>query len=1054
MNKIGIFGIILLSLVFHTTNAQTYIKGILLSSDESPIQGASIQIERSKSLTFSDHEGRFEIRTGNLKDSLYIRHLNYHPIKVAISAFKDTVLKIYLSPLDQNLDEVVISSGYMSIPKERITGSFEKVDQKLASRSTSGNILRRLEGVSSLYFDSRSGTSGISLRGRSTIMGDANPLIIVDGFIFDGDPNSVNPNDVKSITLLKDAAAASIWGARASNGVIVIETNKGRLNQEPQIDFTSTFTAGQRPDLYYDPILESPEFIEVERFLFGKGFYNSSLNNQRFPVVSPVVELLNAQRLGMLSNQEVEKRLTVLSNQDVRKDIDRYFYRNRIIQQYALSYRGGSSMYTYNISAGWDGNQEELKANSNSRLTLMIATTFKLIKNLTIETQVAYSSSKKNRNNSVSEISPTGKSLYPYATLADETGNPLPLEKDYRMAFLDTVGKGRLLDWSYRPIEEMNLADNTSELQNLRMNVSARYTFLKNFNIEIRYQNESQHDGKRQHYSEATYTARNLINRYTSYSSNGLTYAVPRGGILDLSNERSISHNGRGQLNYNINWRKIHNLTAIAGSEIRQVHRGGNITRTYGYNDKTLVFGNVNYTDLFPIYHNLSASQRIPNPNDFTDQMYRFVSFYANTAYTLYNRYSFSFSSRKDASNLFGVNHNQKGTPLWSSGLGWDISKEAFYKVKRIEYLKARISYGFSGNVDNTMSALTTVAYYSNAPLSGYDYAMVRNPGNPDLRWERSGMLNAGVDFSLVRNLLSGTLEFYQRNGTDLIGQAPIDPTTGVNANASFLYKGNVAHMKGYGIDADLHLKLVLGKVYWESDLIFGYAKSKITRYLASSTVASAYVNLGMTVSPVIDKPVYSIFSYKWAGLDPATGDPRGYVEGKPSTNYTAILSGDPATLKYHGSALPTIFGAYRNTFTIKRLSVSANLLYKLNYYFRKSSINYSSLMSNWKGHKDYTKRWQQPGDETFTNVPSLIYPNNGNRDVFYSGSEVLVERGDHVRLKDINISYQLSKFRIYGMIDNLGIIWRANHSGLDPDFFNGGIPTATSFSIGFKTTF
>lgn len=1053
MSRSKILVWIMLAFVCHSVSAQVAFKGVVLSSEGTFVEGATVRLEKSQRVVLSGSEGRFEILSEKVTDTLSISYMGYKTQRVAVSSYIGTEVTIYLVGTESKLDDLVVSSGYVQIPKERITGSFEQIDQKLINRSVGGNILSRLEGVSSLYFDNRSGNTRISLRGRSTIMGNANLLLIVDGFVFDGDINAVNPNDVKNITLLKDASAASIWGARAANGVVVIETNKGRFNQKPNLDFTSNFTISEKPDLYYNPVLESRDFIESERFLFDRGFYNSTLANQRFPLVSPAVEIMNKERLGYITAEQSITQLSELAGRDVRKDLNRYFYRNRIQQQYALSYRGGSSRNSYNISAGWDENREALKGDETDRLTLMTTTAYHPVKNLHIEGQIAYSSSKGQRNNPATEMSPSGRTLLPYAALADDTGKALGIEKDFRVAFLDTTGGGRLLDWAYRPLDEMFLADNTSQLQNLRMNLTVRYSFLKDFSFEMRYQNESQTGMQRQHYSQETYLARNLINRFTSLTANGAVYGVPLGGILHLNNSRSVSQTGRGQLNYNGRWNSKHALTAIAGTEIRQVHSTGEVTRTYGYNDNTLVYGSVNYADLLPVYYDLTGSQRIPNLNAFSDQMYRYVSFYGNAAYTLVNRYSVSFSSRKDASNLFGVNHNQKGTPLWSAGAAWDLSRESFYKVNILDYLKARISYGFSGNVDNSMSALTTVAFYSNAPLSGYSYAMVQNPGDPDLRWERSGMFNAGVDFSLKNNILSGTIEYYFRKGTDLIGEAPIDPTTGVKANSFFLYKGNVAHMKGFGIDADIHLKVPLGKVYWESDLILGYARNEVTRYLASSAIASAYVNNGSIVSPVLGKPVYAIYSYRWAGLDPDTGDPVGYIDEEPSKNYNAITRGTPSGLHYHGSAVPTLFGSYRNTLIMKNLSVSFNMLYKLNYFFRRNSINYGTLINNWRGHEDYNRRWQESGDENHTNVPSMVYPNIGNRDVFYGGSEVLVEKGDHVRFQDINISYQLKKVRISGIVNNLGIIWKANKSGLDPDYFSGGIPATTSFSLGFKTT-
>jgi hypothetical protein len=220
-------------------------------------------------------------------------------------------------------------------------------------------------------------------------------------------------------------------------------------------------------------------------------------------------------------------------------------------------------------------------------------------------------------------------------------------------------------------------------------------------------------------------------------------------------------------------------------------------------------------------------------------------------------------------------------------------------------------------------------------------------------------------------------------------------------------------------------------------------------------------------VSGIEGKPVYAIFSYRWAGLDPQTGNPQGYVEGNVSQDYAAIrgASTQISDLKYHGSAIPTCFGSLGNTFTYRDFALTASITYKLGYFFRRQSVNYGLLYRNGDGNADFENRWQQPGDESFTNVPSMIYPANTNRDGFYAGSEVLVERGDHIRFQYITASYDFTNtawkglpfkhLQTYVNINNLGLLWAANRHGIDPDFQNRfAIPTPRSYALGLKTTF
>jgi hypothetical protein len=199
-------------------------------------------------------------------------------------------------------------------------------------------------------------------------------------------------------------------------------------------------------------------------------------------------------------------------------------------------------------------------------------------------------------------------------------------------------------------------------------------------------------------------------------------------------------------------------------------------------------------------------------------------------------------------------------------------------------------------------------------------------------------------------------------------------------------------------------------------------------------------------------------------GLNPLTGDPQGALKDSVSSNYNAIYnSSDLANLKYVGPANPTYFGSLRNTFNWKQLELSFNITWKWGHYFRRNSINYYYLFNTQVGHPDYEKRWQKPGDEKITNVPSMVYPANLARDNLYTYSDILVEKGDHIRLQDIQVSYSLNKsgykalpvqaIRIYLYANNIGIIWRANHYGIDPDYINS-MPNPRSIAAGVKLDF
>jgi hypothetical protein len=215
---------------------------------------------------------------------------------------------------------------------------------------------------------------------------------------------------------------------------------------------------------------------------------------------------------------------------------------------------------------------------------------------------------------------------------------------------------------------------------------------------------------------------------------------------------------------------------------------------------------------------------------------------------------------------------------------------------------------------------------------------------------------------------------------------------------------------------------------------------------------------------PFVGKPLFSMYSYRWGGLDPANGDPRAYTAGKIADYSTVSSKSTPSDLIYGGPALPRFFGSFRNDFHWKRLGLSLNITYKLGYYFRRSSINYFNLFTNWGGHSDYDLRWQQAGDEARTNVPSLPDMASNSRDQVYLYSNLLVERADHIRLKDIRLSYDMSRrlckkiqaerVQWYLYINNIGILWKANKYGIDPDYGSYLIPAPRTIAAGITMDF
>ncbi len=538
-----------------TLSAQFKISGRITDEEGKPIQGATISLNGEGVVaTSSNADGSF-IFPGNFQNAeLIISSVGYGKKTVVVENARQIPLLIILSKEIGELAEVVVSTGYEIIPKERSTGSFAIVDNELLNRRVSTDLISRIEDVTSGLIFNRAGSASdpISIRGRSTIFANARPLIIIDNFPYEGDLLNINPNDVENITVLKDAAAASIWGARAGNGVIVITTKKGKFNMPPKLSFNSNLSVGNKPDMFYQSRMSSADFIDVEKMLFARGFYQSAeLSPNRLPL-TPVVELLIAKRDGKMSAQDADSQIENLKNMDVRNDFDRYFNRNSVNQQYALSLAGGFENNRYNISLGYDKNLTSSVKNDYSRLTFNGSNTYSFLKQkLQLTTALYLTSGISNENNpGISSILLKGGSLYPYARLADDNGESLTLARDYRSNFtLDAANKG-LLNWQYNPLDELELANNMSRTTDYRINASLNYRILPSLRFDVLYQYGFTGDKRENLRSEQSYFTRDLINNFSQIAANGILNILPFGGIRDLTHSDATSHNYRGQLNF------------------------------------------------------------------------------------------------------------------------------------------------------------------------------------------------------------------------------------------------------------------------------------------------------------------------------------------------------------------------------------------------------------------------------------------------------------------------------------------------------------------------
>lgn len=1032
------------------------VTGKVVDSLGNPLVGATIRIKGDSRSYVTSSDGVFTIIEAPDNAILIISFIGYGKAELQINKGILSPLTIVLRPTSAKLQEVIISTGYQQISKERFVGSFSQLDSTSFHRRDGMGIIERLDGtVPGVLFDKKSGSLGfpIQIRGISTFgssQTSVSPLIVVDNFPMDDrfDINSINANDVATVTILKDAAATSIWGTRAGNGVIVITTKKGKYNQPFHLSASSNIAVDEKPDAFYFPRVSSSDFIDIEQFLYSKGLYTSNINNtSEYPALSPVVEILANRDVNKITASEATRQINLLRNYDVRNDIDKYINRQAVRQQHYLNLNGGNNNLGYLLSVGYNKNLNSIQGSQpDQQVTINSNTNFRPIKGLEIQTGVNIDYAiQKSYNYSF----PTVPS--PYERLADDNGNPLPIVRGYRSGFIDTVGAGKLLDWKYRPLDDIRTADQTTTNRFIRLNFGAAYNITSWLKANLQYQLITSNTESRNNQGLSSFKTRDLINRFTNLNATGTaSYPVPIGGILDLVNSQSQSNNLRGTFNFDKNWDSDHSLAIMVGGEVSRTD-GYSVGETlYGYSDQTASYSpNVNYAYSYPrIYAAFpGTTDIIPIGGNFYSEspVNKVISVLGNASYAYKGKYVIYASARRDGANIFGVNTNNKWKPLWSVGGSWELSKEAFFKVDKINSLKIRASYGYTGNVNNSLSGKFTMAYAQSPDYwSGLTYANANQAPNPDLRWEEVKIVNLGLDFQALDNRFYGSLDVFQKDSKDVITTAPYPGSSGVRT-----FTVNYGSLKGKGFDLILNSINKKGIFAWNTSVGVSMAKTIVTKVNKETPlITSDFINYSLNANP--GQLAYGIASYRWAGLDPLTGDPLGYYKGKVSKDYNSILTDSLQNQTFNGSAIPLQSCFFRNDFSWGAFKLSVNITGRFSYYFREPALNlqYSTSLSGNSYTADYYRRWQKPGDEATTDVPSMVYPGVSARNTFYQGASIHVKKADNIRIQDVRLSYQFNNknksipirsAQFYFYPNNLNLIlWRAEKSNYDPDYSGG----------------
>ncbi|HEY8957418.1 MAG TPA: SusC/RagA family TonB-linked outer membrane protein [Chitinophaga sp.] len=1011
-----------------TVVALQQVTGKVLDNAGQPLPQATVKLLPLGKGAITDETGSFSFK--DIPPGSYILEITsvgYERYTLSVEVNNSEALELGSLQLKLSVAKLteitVVNTGYQRLPRERAAGSFSVINQASLDKRSNFNIQTYLQGQVPGLLTNTNGS--MTIRGTSTLHADASPLIVIDGFPVERNLNTINPNDVESITVLKDASAASIWGVRAANGVIVIQTKRGAASRKPlDVSFNASVSVAAKPDLSKLPLASSSSFIGFEKYKVDNKlttFFGKPRN-----ALTPVADayLNNPANADHIADS--------LGRYNAYDDFNRLFIRNALRQQYGISIGAKGEKSSTRASFNYDNTPDYMKRTGDERFSADLFQTAAITRHLHLDMGLNFVMINSANNGLV--LNDMSK-LLPYQQLLDANGNYLPQPRTFYQADKDAlVAAGYPYNWDYNLVQEFRNHDNQTRSRNITAVAGITYLISKSFAFNASYQYENYGSTNTLLQNEELYDVRNQVNFSTIVKNGQLISGLPKGSIYSLAESKLQTHTLRSQLKFDGELgNPLHQLTAIGGLEVREVSGNASSQTKYGYDPETLQFANLDYING---YTNILGSKvYIRDASVFTDTRNRFVSIYSNAGYTFNDKYSVNASARLDKTNLFGSSNKYRNVWLWSSGVSWQAHKEDFMDNSPFSSLILRATYGINGNVDRSTSPFL-IAKVAKDPQTNLNYGFISNPANPLLRWEKTTVTNIGVDYALKNNRIKGSIEYYRRYSTDLLGDATINGTYGFNS--AYV---NYASMRNKGLDATIAALIVNRAVTFTATLNYSYNANKVMKVDFPNQTVGAYT-AGVAQAGL---PLNYLYSYRWAGLS-NTGAPQVFDEKNNVTDYTKEMN-NTAALVYQGTTVPPHYGGLFFDVGYKGLTLTAGFIYKMGNHFRIPQLQYTPLFENVaQVHKDWDQRWQKAGDELHTNIPAMPASQTGLNvyDSYTRNADINVATASAIRFNELLLNYTLPKQLTAGLHANrinlalqgrnLGV-YLFNKQKIDPEY-------------------
>lgn len=1104
MNRLAYIFLLFCTLQFTATAQSMRFSGRVTDTDGAPVIGAGlICIEKDTAGTTTDLDGNFSITLPAGAKTVKFSSVGMKELVYQLIPGRTENVRIIMEWENTELDQVVVT-GYAQTSVKRITGSVavlnsEKFEAKAIS-SVDALMQGEVAGVSIKSLSGQPGTQAkITIRGSNNITGSSAPLWVVDGVplqsespalsseqlatggfdnIFVNGIGNINPNDIESITILKDAAAAAIYGSRAANGVIVVTTKKGEAGKM-RISYNNTFSWSFKPERSLN-LMNSSEKLSWEDELwneFSAAKYAASLTDNT--VIYPVVGIVGQIRAGLgdfasMKGDKAAQDKYIESLRNVDTNWYNLLFRNSFSQGHHLSLSGGSGKSTYYIALGLNDEDGMLihndyrRYNVNAKMTLTPTDWARI--------DVGMEAARQESKMPYSTVDPFYYAFFsnPYERAYNADGSYAADNTWFTLGYYNGRGAEQVM-----PKNGFNIIRELDSNYSKTANTNGTFRAQTDFRII-----EPLHFVGLVSYSYSNNSTDKVIDKY-SYSafrdrlgSDDRSQTNLYGNISQNRTNRN-SYVARGHFSFNKTFAETHTVNLLAGAELRGPGSNTIFTKRYNYDPKT---GTTSLPQISgPQDEWLSEVEKL-NGEYFSKT--RYASFYASADYYLGKSIVLNASFRTDGSSNFGS--NKQFNPTWSAGAAWHIGEEAWMKkaLPALSHATLRAAYGFTGDVNTSTSHLLVIQYlqqqYRYFGDETFNLGTIPSAPNPDLGWEKTQDAKAGLDFGLWKDRLTLNTEYYYRLSTDVVTSSPVQSTTGF----THVYF-NAADIMNSGIELTLNGKIIQTKDWGLSAAVnFAYNYNKVLKYnpVSKSGITSKdrYVE---------GYPTGAIFSGKYAGIASDTG--LYQFELRPdATISTATDLNKPDNYRYFlGTTIAPYTGGFNLSASWRQLRLSISGVYSFgcktyeNFRYPASYSNAShsgvstetvqSQFSDLYGNhlnveKDRTNRW------TATHTTGVKYPRIYD---YFDGKynfasynpmdssiidAVYLKNNSYLRIKSIILTYSLpgaaaKKMRMRGLSFNVSLnnfFTFTKYDGMDPEIPGATYPTTRSVSAGMNIDF